>query len=54
MESEERWGKNPLRFLDEVGPIDLIYPEIEAPVEWVKQIWRDQQQHRLGDWGQDA
>lgn len=52
-ESEEHWGKNLLQLLDEVGPIDLIYPEIEDPVEWVKQIRRDQQQKRLGDWGEN-
>ena len=51
-ESEEHWGKNLLRLLDEIGPIELIYPEIEDPVEWVKQIRRDQQQRRLGDWGE--
>jgi hypothetical protein len=42
-ESGEHWGKALLRLLDEVGPIDLIYPEIEDPTEWVKQIRRDQQ-----------
>jgi uncharacterized tellurite resistance protein B-like protein len=52
-ESEEHWGKNLLQLLDEVGPVDLIYPEIEDPVEWVKQIRRDQQQKRLGDWGEN-
>lgn len=29
----------------------LIYPEIEDPVEWVKQIRRDQEQRRGLDWG---
>jgi hypothetical protein len=52
-EPEAHWGQTLLRLLDEVGPIDLIYPEIEDPVEWVKQIRRDQQQRRLGDWGQN-
>jgi hypothetical protein len=50
---EEHWGKNLLRLSDEIGPIDLIYPEITDPVEWVKQIRRDQQRRRLGDWDQD-
>ena len=53
VEEDEHWGKNLLRLLDEVGPIDLMYPEIKDPVEWVKQIRQDQQQRRLGDWGQD-
>jgi hypothetical protein len=52
-ESEEHWGKSLLRLLDEVGPIDLIYPEIEDPVEWVKQIRRDQQARQQGDGEQD-
>jgi hypothetical protein len=49
-ESEEHWGKDLLRRMDEVGPIELIHPEIDDPVEWVKQIRRDQQRH-VGDWG---
>jgi hypothetical protein len=53
VEPTEHWGQNLLRLLDEIGPIDLIYPEIEDPVEWVKQIRRDQQQKRLGSLDQD-
>jgi hypothetical protein len=52
--SEEHWGKNLLHLLDELGPIDLIHPEIEDPVEWVKQIRREQRQKRPGDWGEEA
>jgi hypothetical protein len=48
---EAHWGRNLLRLLDELGPIDLIHPEIEDPVDWVKQIRREQDQRRLGDWG---
>jgi hypothetical protein len=51
---EEHWGKNLVRLLDEIGPIELIHPEIEDPVEWVKQIRREQQQKRLGDWGENT
>jgi len=47
------WGQNLLRLLDELGPIELIHPEIEDPVEWVKQIRREQDQKRLGDWGEE-
>lgn len=50
---EKHWGKNLLRLLDELGPIDLIHPEIEDPVEWVKQIRQEQHHKRLGDWGDD-
>ncbi len=52
-EPEEHWGQNLLRLLDELGPIELIHPEIEDPVEWVKQIRREQRQKRLGDWGEE-
>lgn len=50
---EQHWGRNLLRLLDELGPIEMKYPEIEDPVEWVKQIRRDERQQRLGDWGGD-
>lgn len=50
---EEHWGRNLLRLLDELGPIEMSYPEIEDPVEWVKQIRRDEREQRLGDWGED-
>jgi hypothetical protein len=52
-EPTEHWGKNLLRLLDELGPIELVHPEIEDPVEWVKQIRREQRQQRLGDWGEE-
>jgi hypothetical protein len=51
-EPQEHWGKNLLRLLDELGPIELVHPEIEDSVEWVKQIRKEQQQKRLGDWGE--
>jgi hypothetical protein len=41
--STAHWGQNLLRILDEVGPIEPLHPEIEDPVEWVKQIRRDQE-----------
>jgi len=53
-ETTEHWGQNLLRLLDELGPIDLIYPEIEDPVAWVKRIRQDELQKRLGDWGTEA
>jgi hypothetical protein len=52
-ETEGHWGKNLLRLLDEIGPIELIHPEIEDPVEWVKQIRREERQKQLGDWGEE-
>jgi hypothetical protein len=50
---EEHWGRNLLRLLDELGPIEMSYPEIEDSVEWVRTIRRDEQAQRLGDWGED-
>jgi hypothetical protein len=50
---EQHWGRNLLRLLDELEPIEMRYPEIEDPVEWVKQIRRNEREQRLGDWGED-
>lgn len=47
------WGENLLRLLDEIGPIDMIHPEIEDPIEWVKRIREEQRQKRLDDWGEE-
>ena len=40
--SEEHWGRNLLRLLDELGSIELLHPELEDPVEWVRQIRLEQ------------
>lgn len=53
-EDSIHWGQNLLRLLDEIGPIELVHPEIEDPVEWVQQIRKEQRQKRLGDWGDDT
>jgi hypothetical protein len=50
-QAEKHWGRNLLRLLDELEPLDMSHPEIEDPVEWVKQIRHDERQQRLGDWG---
>jgi hypothetical protein len=52
--SEGHWGQNLQRLLDELGPIELDHPEIEDPVEWLKQIRLEQDQMRLGDWAKEA
>jgi hypothetical protein len=44
-------GAEIVAMLEKTGPIELMYPEIEDPVEWVKQIRRDQQKKRGIDWG---
>jgi len=52
-ESTEHWGKSLNRLMDEIGPIEMKYPEIEDPVEWVKHLRAEQRRRRLGDWGED-
>ncbi len=49
---EEHWGQALNRLLDELGPIDLVDPEIDDPVEWVKVQREKQWKQRLGDWGE--
>lgn len=44
---KEHWGRSLLRLLDKLGPIELDHPEIEDPVEWVRQIRREERQQRL-------
>ena len=51
---EEHWGKILLRLLDEMESIELDHPEIEDPVEWVKQIRHDESRQRLANWGEEA
>jgi len=48
------WGKNLMRLMDELGPVQLVHPEIDDPVEWVRQIRREQENHRGLDWERDA
>ena len=50
-EPEEHWGKSLNQLLDEIGPIEMLYPEIEDPVEWLKHLRAEQRRRRLGDWG---
>lgn len=52
--SEKHWGKNLLRLLDELGPIELDHPEIEDPVEWVKTIREEQARKRDVDWDTES
>jgi nucleoside-triphosphatase THEP1 len=52
-ETSQHWGKNLIRLLDEIGPVEIKYSEIEDPVEWVKQLRRDERKQRLGNWGDD-
>lgn len=36
-EPQEHWGQSLVRLLKELGPIEMANPEIEDPVEWVKE-----------------
>ncbi len=47
-DSEEHWGRSLNYLLDEVGPIELKYPEIDDPVEWVKHLRAESRRRRLG------
>jgi hypothetical protein len=51
---EEHWGKSLNRLMDEIGPIEMKYPEIEDPVEWVKHLRAEERRRRLGDWGEEV
>lgn len=46
-QEDEHWGQSLNRLLDELGPIDMKYPEIEDPVEWLAQLRADEQKQRL-------
>lgn len=50
--SEEHWGKSLNTLLDENDPIEMKYPEIEDPVDWVKHLRSEMRRRRLGDWGE--
>jgi hypothetical protein len=49
---QEHWGQSLNRLLDEIGSIDLVDPDIEDPVEWVKAQREKERKHRLGDWSE--
>ena len=45
-EPEEHWGKSLNRLMNEIGPIELVDPHIEDPVEWLK-VQRQKEADRL-------
>lgn len=51
-EKQLTWGQNIVRLIESMPPIEMTHPEIEDPVEWVKQIREDERRRRLGDWGE--
>ena len=52
-EPSKHWGKSLNQLLDEIGPIEMKYPEVEDPVEWVKRLRADERRRRLGNWGEE-
>ena len=44
-EPSKHWGKSLNHLLDEVGAIEMKYPEIEDPVEWLKHLRSEQGKH---------
>jgi hypothetical protein len=49
VDPEAHWGQSLNRLMDEIGPIEMKYPEIEDPVAWVKRLRSDQRRRRLGN-----
>lgn len=45
-------GAEIVALIESMPPIEMTHPEIEDPVEWVKQIREDERRRRLGDWGE--
>lgn len=45
----DHWGKALNLLLDELGDIELQYPDIADPVEWVRHLRAVQAQQRLTD-----
>lgn len=45
----EHWGQALNKLMDEIGPIEMKYPEIEDPVEWVKHLRAESRKRRLGN-----
>lgn len=47
---DEHWGHSLNQLMDEIEPIEMKYPEIEDPVEWVKHLRAEERKRRLFDW----
>lgn len=46
----EHWGQSLNQLLDQLGPIDLVDPQIEDPVEWVKYQREKRRHQRTSEW----
>ena len=47
VEQKAHWGQSLNQLFDEMDPIEMKYPEIEDPVEWIKHLRSEQRKHRL-------
>ncbi len=48
--SSDHWGQSLNRLLQELGPIDMNNPEIDDPVEWVKEQRRQDSERLNPSW----
>lgn len=48
-DENEHWGQSLNQLMDELEPIEMKYPEIEDPVEWVKHLRTEARKCGLGD-----
>lgn len=46
VEQKAHWGQSLNQLFDEMDSIEMKYPEIEDPVEWVKHLRSEQRKHR--------
>jgi hypothetical protein len=46
---EIHWGKSVGQLMDDIGPIEMKYPEIEDPVVWVKHLRAEERRRRLAN-----
>lgn len=50
--TSEPWGQLVVRLLESLGPIEMTFPEIDDPVEWVRAI-RQRETERLRSYWED-
>lgn len=46
---EGHWGKALNQLVDEIGPVEMLYPEIQDPTVWVKHLRAEQRRNRFSD-----
>lgn len=43
------WGQSLNQKFDEMDSLEMKYPEVDDPVEWIKHLRSEQRKHRLDD-----